>query len=404
MFVYTITLIIFFMRSLLFCFLLISTCRAFAQHDLYKLVKLGDHKVGYCDSLIFSSDESYTQFGYNGPAPLFLQIWHPIDDSISGNQLSYNEFRDRTLDDALVPVYNSLVQKMDSSFVWYNVADDFVDFEPIDYGAFSAYDVLDTIKTIKTQSLAYDLINKSELPVIVYHHGAQGLSDENFLLAEYFASRGYIVVSSNFHLPLKDKTYGNSNGRKSEAVNLTKCVIDFAKSLTSTKEIFYIGHSWGAQVGFSFLYEPEWVNAFVSMETTLEFWSEEEVAKKWSSLQKILAQHKREYMMPCLYLANTMKDQPFDVFKDVSGGTSIHASAKKEFGHESYTTVYLLRYFFADQFPQPDISEMKEQYELYVKHLGFVENFLLSCKKKSKLDFSKYDKDFFIHQFDIQVD
>jgi dienelactone hydrolase len=392
------------MRTFLFLFLLFGCINISAQHDFYSVAKMGPLKVGYCDSLIFAQETSFNQFDYGGPIPLFLQIWHPSSDSISGKSISYNDLRERTLNKSLSSVYEPLVQKMDSSFVWYNVLEDFINFDTIDYSPLTPFEVLDRIKTFKTRSKAKQLPRKLNYPVIVYHHGAQGLSDENFVLAEYFASRGYIVVSSNFHLPLSDKTYGHSLGGLQEAVDLTKEVIDFAKTLSSSDEIYYIGHSWGAQVGLSFLFEPDWVDAFVSMETTLEFWSEEKVSKNWAPLYKTLMTEGKKYKMPILFIANTMEDKPFEIFKGVTSAPTIHVSAKEEFGHESYTSVYLLRYLYEQEIPQPDVKEMRQQLELYARHLNLIEDFLYACRQENKLDFNDYKKDFFYHQFNAQID
>ena len=44
-----------------------------------------------------------------------------------------------------------------------------------------------------------------------------------------------------------------------------------AESLTRSNKLFYIGHSWGAQAGWYTLHEKNLADAFVSLETTIEF-------------------------------------------------------------------------------------------------------------------------------------
>jgi hypothetical protein len=146
----------------------------------------------------------------------------------------------------------------------------------------------------------------------VYHHGGQGLSDENFILAEYFASRGYIVVASNFHLPFKNKIYGYE-GIVFDDTELPKSVIQFTKTLTISEQLYFIGHSSGAQVGFKFLYEDDWANAFVSLGTTLDGYSVDDLKSEdgWSKLSKIIDEHKLDYAIQILMIANTQKEKKF---------------------------------------------------------------------------------------------
>ena len=385
------------MRILLSLFLLSLSVNVYSQRDFFDVIPLGDKKVGFCDSLIFCDQEKYDQYGYEGAYPLFLQIWHPLSDSVGGKKLTLKELRERSLSEELEGVYQPLIQKMDSASVWYNVSQDFVDYDSIDYGGYTHYEVLDTFMNYKTHSIYHPLEKNIGYPVIVYHHGSQGLSDENSAMAEYFASRGYIFISSNYHLPLENKTYGHSQGSGQESIRITKRVMNFAKDISQGEDIFYIGHSWGAQIGLSFLFEPDWAKAFVSMETTLEFWSKEDVSNKWTTLDDILKKHRKDYNLPILFLANTMEDKPFEIFEGINKGYGLHVSSKLEFGHESYTSAYLLRYMFEEQFPQPDVPEMKLQLELYAKHLLLIEKFLNSCKNASELKTESFKTDFFLN-------
>ncbi|MCB0409323.1 MAG: hypothetical protein KDD29_03835 [Flavobacteriales bacterium] len=387
------------MKLLTSLFFYLTSLTVIAQSSFYDNIQLGDYTVGFYDSIIFCTDEKYAQYEYEGDTPLFLQIWQPIAEPTKNDKLMVCDFRKRNLDSNLLSVYNPLCQKMDSAFVWYNIQEDFVNFDPINYGQYSYFDVLDTIKNYKTRSYYSKNPINSNLPIIIYHHGAQGLSDENFVLAEYFASRGYIVVSSNYHLPYKNETYGYSEGSEKEDINLTKRVIEFARSLTTSNEVYYIGHSLGAQIGFSFLHEQGWANAFVSMETTLEFWDSTKIKEMWPKLDSLMSQYEKDYSLPILMLANTRENKPFNFFSGITNTTTIHASAKEEFGHESYTSGYLLRYLYKDQFTQPDTLELKRQLELYSEHLLLIEDFINSCSKGTSFNHAKYEPNFYINKY-----
>src|SRR5690606_34502193 len=148
------------------------------------------------------------------------------------------------------------------------------DEEPIDYGNLSHAEILKKIKDTPTQTVRSKLTKKT-FPVIVYHHGSQGLSDENSIMAEYFASHGYIFISCNFHLPYPDMPFGllpyDLETKSKHNQSSAKTILKFARNLAQDKGVYFIGHSWGAQEGWCFLNEENYADAFISMETTIEF-------------------------------------------------------------------------------------------------------------------------------------
>jgi pimeloyl-ACP methyl ester carboxylesterase len=377
------------------------------RDSFYSRIELGEHSVGFCDTVIFNSDVrfdflpengvSYTQYDYKGPIPLFLQIWYPIEQQ-NLKTLKFGEFRNRKLAPELQSVYDPLVEKMDSSFIRYYIIDNFTpDNDSIDYGEYSYFDVFDTIKNYQTKSQYKKISDKLDFPVIVYHHGSQGLSDENFILAEYFSSRGYIVVASNFHLPFKNKWYGY-DGADFDETALPKSVIQFARTLTTNDKLYFIGHSAGAQLGFEFLYEKKWANAFVSLETTMEGRPTDYLKSDdgWPRLSKIIDEHKLDYSIPILMIANTQDEKPFPLFDELANSPMIQVSQKKWFGHESYSSAFLMRYLYIDMFPQPDAYLLGPNLELYAKQLKLYEAFLNSVESGQEFYGKEFEEDFYI--------
>ncbi|MEP1033786.1 hypothetical protein [Ekhidna sp.] len=376
------------------------------EDSFYESVQLGDYGIGFCDTVIYNSDirfdflhdstTSYTQYDYIGPTPLFLQIWHPVKPN-NLEPMMLKDFRNRDLSPELQSVYDPLIEKMDSFFVKYNIVEDFINYDSIDYGNYSYFDVLDTLMTFKTMSSYQIISDKLDFPVVVYHHGGQGLSDENFLMAEYFASKGYIVVSSNFHLPFENKTYGYE-GVDFDDTELPKSVIQFAKTLTTNDQLYFIGHSSGAQVGFKFLHESHGVDAFISLETTLEGRDPAYLKSEdgWPKLAKIIDEHKLDYVIPILMIANTQEEKSFPLFDELQNAQMIQISQKEMFGHESYTAGYLLRYLYRNKFTQPDTAELKTQLSLYSKQLLLYESFLTSAGSGKQMNTEEFKHDFFI--------
>lgn len=307
--------------------------------------------------------------------------------------MKYGDFRERKLPKELDSIYNRLSRGMNNSFISYNIAEEYETFKPINYGKYSYEQVLDTLKKMPTISIRHQLDTKTEFPIIIYHHGGQGLPDENYIMAEYFASRGYIFISANYHLPYDGMNCGSFTGNLN-LVSFPKRLTTFAKKLTTSNKIFLIGHSWGAQVGLTYLYEEGWASGFVPLETTIEFKKDSsEIKQKWPNVYKVIKTDNKKFSLPILLVANTGKDEKFIFFKDKGKKKVFHVSAKDAFGHESYTSAYLLRQFYNSLFPQPDVTSMRAQLILYNEHLKLIEAFfdsILNGKEISKSNFNKY--------------
>ena len=379
-------------------FLGASLPAGFGQTSFYENLEFATYKVGFADTLIFNEELTYEQFGYKGPAPLFVQVWYPLGQAMESDQMAFYQFREREVPENLRQVYRQLCKELDSSFVAYNIKEEFSTYDPIDYGSYSYGDVLQMLKSYRTRSHHKPLLRIPGLPVIVYHHGSQGLSDENFIIGEFFASKGYLFLSSNFHLPYENQPFGLREGVSDNSSNL-ETVLAFARSLAGTEWVIFIGHSWGAQVGWTYLHRKGWADAFVSWETTMEFKQNlEEIQNKWPFVFTVLQQRKEKFSLPILHIANTRQNQPFPFFEGHNTKPTYFVTAREEFGHESYTSAYLLRYFFGDQLKLPDAESLKGQVVLYGLHLQIIERFLGSVLQGQPFPGTEFSTSFFIQQ------
>ena len=145
---------------------------------------------------------------------------------------------------------------MDTAQINYTLVRTIDDWSKIDYGDKTVKDALKKVERIPTRSYRAPHPEKTDLPVIIYHHGAQGRSDENHVMAEYFASRGYLFIAANFHLPYEGLGFGSTRDVEDTFGGL-KTVIEYAQSLTSNEFMAFIGHSWGAQSGME-IYLPDY--------------------------------------------------------------------------------------------------------------------------------------------------
>ncbi len=390
------------MKKVIIYIFFIWNYNCYAQNNFYQSIALGQYTVGFCDTILFDESITYNEFGYHGAAPLFVQIWHPVNKIKNPNYLQFSEFRNRHLPKNLEKVYHEINKELDKSFIEYNLSESLIDGESIEYIGLKYNNILDSIKQLDTKSVNVKIKNKNNYPIIIFHHGSQAASDDNYILAEYFASRGYIVLASNFHLPYPNTPFGllpyELEKQNKHNQSAAKKLIQFSKSITKSKELFFIGHSWGAQEGWCFLHEPGWASAFVSMETTIEFKSDSnEIKEKWPYVYQVVKTENKTYSLPILLFANTQKNEGFNFFENKHNTSMTFISSKANFNHDSYNASYLMRYYLNNKIKQPDKIVLKEQIELYGIHLKIMEDFFISVKNKKVFNKNKYESLFYIN-------
>lgn len=345
------------MRSRLLGLVLLFTHAAFGQPSTG-----ASYHIGFADTLLFNDSLHYAAFGYDGPAPLFVQLWFPLSADPGTAPLSHAQLRQRTLEGPLKRVYQELLLRMDSAFIEYDLRYPLEGDVPINYSPFTEVQVKDSLFALPTTTQRPSGVQALDFPVIVYHHGSQGLSDENVRMAEHFALNGFVFLSCNFHWPLEEKMYGTPLVWEPDRSSI-RTVLHFASQLADGNKVFFIGHSWGAQEGWCTLHEPGLVDAFVSLETTMEWKTDTaEVRDKWPHVLEAITT--MSYPMPILLVADTEGEPPFPLFKGVHGDLR-YLDPKKPFTHESYTSAYLMRIGGEGRFTMPDAAQLREQEGVY---------------------------------------
>ncbi len=331
------------------------------------------YPIGFADTLLFNERLHFEAFGYDGAAPLFVQIWFPLSARPETAPLTLAQLRQPRLDGPLQRVYDELRIRMDSAFIEYDLRYPVGGDGPIDYAPFTEAQVRDSLFALPTNSHRPTGTHALDFPVIVYHHGSQGSSDENVRMAEHFAANGFIFLSCNFHWPMEKMMYGTPLVWEPDRSSI-RTMLRFAGQLANGNKVFYIGHSWGAQEGWCTLYEPGLADAFVSLETTMEWKTDTtEVRDKWPHMLEAITSH--SYPMPIMMVADTEGEPPFPMFKGVRGDLR-YLDPRKPFAHESYTSAYLLRLAGEGRFALPDRDAMQAQFDLHAALLGELLAFL----------------------------
>lgn len=388
--------------SLISFFLLVQLQFLNAQGAYYDLVNLGEYQINYSDTIIYDHEIQYNQYGYAGDAPLFVQLWFPSAKISNNKRLDFGEFKSQNVPKELLLIYEKLTDRMDEILIRDGIEYNIMTDEPIDYGKYSLKEIQQKIELLLSRSIRSSFDSVLNYPVIVYHHGSQGLSYENSIMAEFFASNGYIFISANFHLPYENTLYGllpydlekESKHNQSSA----RALISFAKSITSQGTVFYIGHSWGAQEGWCFLHDATLVDAFVSLETTIEYKKDTSKIKElWPYVYDALKVKKNTFAIPILALAADDQSLDFNFFHGLSSKEMIFAAYKEPFAHNSYTSTYMMRYFLGTEINQPDSEILRSQIEGYNLHLKMIYAFFETIQKKQVLKRNEFDQYFNFH-------
>jgi hypothetical protein len=246
-----------FKKALVFNILIICSAPLFSQKNNFEeRLSFGQYEVGYKDTIVYDSSEIFSYNSYQGYKPYFTHIWYPcIKSNSESDHFKYTDYwefhtskENEELLKMLMQIYSS--QTFGSQ-----------NFPEI---------VLNQISSVNYRAPQL----KNKLPIILYHHGSQGIGIENNKLCEYFASHGYVVISPNFTLPsdIVPKLIPSSLFKsKFDLTNLNEEImskiddemsnaefrnIDFflraikKLHLSSNEKIIGIGHSHGAQLLF----------------------------------------------------------------------------------------------------------------------------------------------------------
>lgn len=362
-----------------------------AQECLYDHVKFGKYQVGITDTVIYDSIYNYEQFGYKGKKPYFLKIWHPVLKSQKSKYLNVEEIFAINKNTNLKCLTDSLQSIYKINFIRDYLEEGLENGNQNKYGKYSLEDIYSLIGKLETRSISAGLNFKSDLPLIIYYNGSQGHPYENFLLAEYFASRGFIFVSASFELQFENLPFGMlpyHRFHSNEYEESLKTVTRFAQSITSSSNLFFVGHSMGAQMGLRTFGQDNSIKGMVSLETSIEFKTDyEEIKELWPEVYKKIIIEKEYYPFPILFCAATGESKPFNFLEKVKSPNVTYVSTIKEFEHNAYLTLFYLRFCLDNSVEQSDKGIIKKRIPIYSKHIESVYNFIdgiINCKKELK--------------------
>lgn len=369
------------MKAKIILYLIFLQCvTANAQENIYDFVQTGNYQVGFMDTLVLDDKYSYDELDYSGQKPYFVQIWHPISHEKKKDYLHVRDFFVFQQHNGLQKVQEQLTKTYQTLFIRDYLSENLKTGEENHFGKYSYEEVFDLVGAVETRSIRDQLMGDNEFPVIVYYNGSQGHPFENYLLAEYLASRGFIFVAASFELQFGDSPFGMLPYERyitDEEEESLKTIVQFAKSLTRSPSVFFAGHSLGAQMGLRTFGEDSTIKGMISLETTIEFKTDEEKIKElWPETYQKVINEKVYYPFPVLFCAATGEQKPFHFLENVRAPQLTFASTITAFEHSAYLSLFYTRYFIGDEVPQDDKDILESRLPLYIKHLELIGGFL----------------------------
>lgn len=376
------------MKSLFVFGLILIQCSAIhAQDNLYIYVRPGRFQPGYMDTVLLDEKYPYAAKGYSGHKPYFIQIWHPVSKKLKKPLLKVKDLFIYRSTPALKPVSDSLSGIYKSFFISDYLTESLMNGDSIQYGKFTYEEVFELTGNQETSSIPVNAIQPSGFPVIVYHNGSQGHPFENFAMAEYFASRGFIFVTASFELQYGNQSFGMLPYERyitDEEEKSLQTVTAFARQLSQSPFLFFVGHSFGAQMGLRTFGQDSTIKGMVSLETTIEFKKDpEKIKEMWPEVYQKVITEETVYPFPVLFFAATGEKKPFSFLDNVKAPVRWFASTNKDVEHNAYLSLFYLRYFLDPAIPQPDKAILKARLPLYIKQLDLMAVFFDQVMKNS---------------------
>ncbi len=306
---------------------LLLTALAEAQDPLlWGTLDPGPYAVGFRSSMVLDGSRKY-----DGKArPILLDIWYPASKTLDA-PIVYEEY-------LRVPAVSAHPWFKDrlESFIREVVSDDLFHkkIEALNNDERAAFEKLLATRTAARRDAAH---LPGPFPVVLYHSGAAGSSEDNSVLFEYLASHGYVLVSSAFESPFPRFVGNNIGGIKVSGPDL-----DFIAQqahrwpYADAVQLAAIGHSAGAQNML------QWIGsrkcpalAFVSLDTTLEYSPEDFQGHKLvrDAIQKLTPPR-----IPVLLFAQTRKKPRFSTFDRYLREAPRYEAEAAEVSHDDFLT------------------------------------------------------------------
>lgn len=275
------------------------------------------HPIGFQAAWQYDHSRSFANDKYGeSKRPVLAFIWYPAM-KMSHRPLTYGTYFEKI---SVPPERDSLLSRFSEALKDYSL-NSFKDysigwhFENWDADAETAFTQLQ--KTPFRAVEGAPPLPSGSFPVILYHPGLGGNLLENVALCEQLAARGYIVISSSFHVQQswQDFFYCGAIANSLEDIDfLLSAVVPTIPNADITR-IGLMGHSFGAHAGYAYLArENNVIDAFVSLDNSFDYKTIEEIespvyrSTSWGEVNDALTNGYRNCRATVLNISGTRED------------------------------------------------------------------------------------------------
>lgn len=331
------------------------------------------YSVGFIDTLIYNPGQSYTFDTYKGNKPYFISIWYPVNAKSEGIDRVYGDYFDFEAPTSLNSLRDSLMQMDKTALIDYGIKNRLDSWDDREYGS-NEKELVELLLGTRVNAQTSKALPKERFPVVVNHHGMGGTRHENFVLFEFLASHGFIVVSSNYHWPDQSRDLDDLKDDLSFVTN-------FAGEMpfVDTSRMYFMGHSWGSQIGLiSNQSGNHPFKSFILLDNTLEQLSLQQVGRYYPHLDSIFRNHSNGFKTKT-YVMTSQKaykeegelviapEPQFESFKLLNLDQFEFLITRETLSHEGFTSVGVIRSIYTSQIVQDDAEATNSQFATYLE-------------------------------------
>lgn len=271
-----------------------------------------------------------TSFPVHHPRPVMIAVWYPALRSAAAPMRYREYFAVAPATGPLVAFGTRLAEATRSIASEEITGDDVGTMPPADSTGWAR--LLET----RTMAVRNAVPTPGRHPVLLYHPGLGGSYEDNSVLFEYLASRGYIVISSPFPDPDGSSIVvsGDIPGSFADLSFLTA----FARSLPNADadRIGVMGHSYGAWVSFAWAASTDApVRALITLDSGFEY---DSLSEGPELMQLHMKQHRTAVRAATLRVASIERTPHFEYLDPNLTFVPRYEAAITSLKHNDYLT------------------------------------------------------------------
>ncbi|TJY33359.1 dienelactone hydrolase family protein [Pontimicrobium aquaticum] len=364
----------------------ICTLTSYSQSIVTNHLKYGEFSVGYKVFHEYDYSRSFhSKYDYYGnPAnntigrPMQISMWYPAEANNTlkkmqlkdyiGYSASEIDFSKNTLKDRLVAI-NNFIKTVDAS----------------------KQDLITNLLNKKTYSVLNAEEMANDFPIIIYAPPMNTSATDNYIICEYLASKGYIVVSAlakGQYTALQDRTVATVHTQAEDLAFL----LGFAKKTYTNNNIGVFGFSLGGLANIVFATKNKAIDATISLDGSV-------MSQGWlNTIKDSKLYNPEEFTSNLLLIGKNLSapEQNPSIFYDRVKYADKALIRYNHNQHSYFSGLNLLYEMILDD--TLTFKEKETNYAFYAEMTKYVGDFF-DQYLKNKNTFKEFDKKLYKHNF-----